>query len=214
MPVYLCQPGSGETEPWRHGIQVFAAPFPMDDSSAVKVIAGSGTTRDGNFTAVIAGGGSGPPTCRIDAKTLKDGTADDDDNGVVAVGSDSNNNNSSNNSNSARTRGVARDGWSAGTTAAIPATPIRRIRHAEVVLADDICIAYDRYWLRLCWPGSKRGFAGYVAMGLVSETSSAKAAGKCQSGVTKESKYSLLQIQEYSLFIRPLSSTLYLSLPL
>lgn len=48
--------------------------------------------------------------------------------------------------------------------------PIRRVRHAEVVLVDDVCVAYERYWLRLRWPGNKGGFAGYIAMGLVSET--------------------------------------------
>lgn len=49
------------------------------------------------------------------------------------------------------------------------APPLRRIRHAEVVLVDDVCVAFDRYWLRLRWPGSKGGFAGYLAMGLVAE---------------------------------------------
>jgi hypothetical protein len=47
--------------------------------------------------------------------------------------------------------------------------PIRRIRHAEVVLVDDVCIAYGRHWLRLRWPGHKGGFAGYVALGKVNE---------------------------------------------
>lgn len=41
---------------------------------------------------------------------------------------------------------------------------IRRVRHAEVVLVDDVCIAHGRYWLRLRWPG-KGGFAGYIALG-------------------------------------------------
>ena len=41
---------------------------------------------------------------------------------------------------------------------------IRRIRHAEVVLADDICISHGRYWLRLRWPGHRGGFAGYIAI--------------------------------------------------
>jgi hypothetical protein len=60
--------------------------------------------------------------------------------------------------------------------------PVRRIRHAEVVLVDDVCIAYDRHWLRLRWPGSKGGFAGYVALGKVNETSvSKKALGRLQS---------------------------------
>ena len=46
---------------------------------------------------------------------------------------------------------------------------IRRIRHAEVVLVDDVCVAFGRHWLRLRWPGHKGGFAGYVALGKVDE---------------------------------------------
>jgi hypothetical protein len=49
--------------------------------------------------------------------------------------------------------------------------PIRRVRHAEVVLVDDVCVAFDRYWLRLRWPGRKGGFAGYIALGKVSQPS-------------------------------------------
>lgn len=60
---------------------------------------------------------------------------------------------------------------SAGTmvprNTAIAGLSIRRLRHSEVVLVDDVCIAFDRYWLRLRWPGSKGGFAGYVALGAV-----------------------------------------------
>jgi hypothetical protein len=47
--------------------------------------------------------------------------------------------------------------------------PIRRVRHAEVVLVDDVCVAFDRYWLRLRWPGGRGGFAGYIALGKVTE---------------------------------------------
>lgn len=50
--------------------------------------------------------------------------------------------------------------------------PIRRIRHAEIVLVDDVCVAYDRYWLRLRWPGKKGGFAGYIALGKVNDEAS------------------------------------------
>lgn len=53
-------------------------------------------------------------------------------------------------------------------------TPVRRLKHSEVVVADDICIAFERYWLRLKWPGSKGGFAGYVAMGKASELHNSK----------------------------------------
>ena len=119
MPVYLCQSGSGTDDPWRHGLKVFAEPFPMTEQSAKGRVAG--TARD----LVCAdwkpfGEEPGVP--------------------VATVGSQ----------------------------------PIRKLRHSEVVIADDICIAYDRYWLRLRWPGSKGGFAGYVAMGLVSEVNKAK----------------------------------------
>ena len=40
--------------------------------------------------------------------------------------------------------------------------PLRRLRHGEVVLVDDVCVAWDRYWLRLRWPGHRGGFAGYI----------------------------------------------------
>ena len=42
----------------------------------------------------------------------------------------------------------------AATTAvvAVP-SPIRRIRHSEMVIIDDVCLAYHRYWLRIRWPG-------------------------------------------------------------
>ena len=45
-----------------------------------------------------------------------------------------------------------------------PASAIRRIRHSEVVLVDDVVYMYSNYWLRLTWPGSKGGFAGYVCL--------------------------------------------------
>ena len=33
MPIYLCQPGANSKEPWRHGVQVYERPFPMDRAS-------------------------------------------------------------------------------------------------------------------------------------------------------------------------------------
>jgi hypothetical protein len=50
-------------------------------------------------------------------------------------------------------------------------TVLRRVRHAEVVLVDDACIAYGRLWLRLRWPGQKGGFAGYIPMNRISNYS-------------------------------------------
>lgn len=58
-----------------------------------------------------------------------------------------------------------------GTRSLLSSQAVRRIRHAELLLVDDVCIAHDRFWLRLRWPGRKGGFAGYIAMGLVSEAS-------------------------------------------
>lgn len=43
--------------------------------------------------------------------------------------------------------------------------PVRRLRHAEVVLVDQCLSAYGRTWLRLRWPGELGGFAGFVAIG-------------------------------------------------
>ena len=43
--------------------------------------------------------------------------------------------------------------------------PVRRVRHAEVVLADMCLVAHGRTWLRLRWPGEQGGLAGFVAVG-------------------------------------------------
>ena len=44
MPIYLCQPGTSSTEPWRHGIQVYERPFPLYQDSA----SSSATTKKNN----------------------------------------------------------------------------------------------------------------------------------------------------------------------
>lgn len=137
MPVYLCQPGVGHPDPWRHGIQVYAAPFPIEPAAATLQQSSGG--RD----LVIA-------------------------HGVYA---------SANNASAGDSSTV-----SLPSTAQSIGFPIRRIRHAEIVLVDDVCIAFDRYWLRLRWPGaSKQGvlFAGYIAMGLVAESEHPR--GKCRA---------------------------------
>lgn len=108
MPIYLVQPGTGRPEPWRHGIQVYAAPFHIDPVEP----------KSGGRDLVIASANA--------------------------------------------------------TTTAVVGHPIRRVRHAEIVIVDDVCVAYERYWLRLRWPGAKGGFAGYIAMGLVAETMNLK----------------------------------------
>jgi hypothetical protein len=52
--------------------------------------------------------------------------------------------------------------WTLSETAATSA--IRTIRHSEVILVDDVVYQYSNYWLRLRWPGSNGGFAGYVCL--------------------------------------------------
>ena len=127
MPVYLCQPGTGYTEPWRHGIHVYSAPFPIDKNPP-----GTGGGRD--FIVSNSGGG----------------------NDLVVANATTGNPSES----------------TPAPASSFSGHPIRRVRHAEIVIVDDVCIAYDRYWLRLRWPGGKGGFAGYIAMGLVSESPS------------------------------------------
>ena len=41
---------------------------------------------------------------------------------------------------------------------------ICKVRHAEVVLVDDVSLYNGKYWLCLKWPGQKGGFAGYIAV--------------------------------------------------
>lgn len=47
--------------------------------------------------------------------------------------------------------------------------PLRRIRHAELLLVDAIFIQYDRYWLRLVFPGptEQHQYGGCIALGRV-----------------------------------------------
>jgi hypothetical protein len=72
-------------------------------------------------------------------------------------------------------RGLSRSSVSTGPRSAkVDGNPIRRVRHSEIVLVDDVCISYGRYWLRIRWPGHKGGFAGYIAMAKVSDVNDCK----------------------------------------
>jgi len=46
-----------------------------------------------------------------------------------------------------------------------PAKVIRQLRHSEVVLVDEVSVHYNKYWLRLRWPGPRGGIAGYIVLG-------------------------------------------------
>lgn len=167
MPVYICQAGSNSSEPWRHGLQVYAAPFQLSDLPS-----GDPRGGDGNVCTLAP---------RMVSSTGDAGQTQRDNNHnnnnlrtqrerqfrhELTYGVNANNpNNSSNNehNNDAIREQQHIESLRFGL-------PVRRIRHAEVVLVDDVCIAHDRHWLRLRWPGRKGGFAGYVALGKVNET--------------------------------------------
>lgn len=139
MPVYLCQPGFGSTDPWKHGIQVYATPFSIDQDE-------NATTSDGAVSS------------------------------PQQIGNESNSNQDEGTFYSASNQMNA---GNVGGDSSKVGVPIRRVRHSEVVLADDICVAHDRYWLRLRWPGKKGGFAGYIALGKVDDPILTKPDGMC-----------------------------------
>lgn len=122
MPVYLCKPGWGTAEPWKHGVPVFAHPFPTNDK----------------------------PTARSD---LPSGVDD---------ASSSTNAQSGSANRSFYTRPVP--SFTAQRQEEFCA-PVRRVRHSEVVLVDEVSVHYNKYWLRLRWPGSRGGVAGYILLG-------------------------------------------------
>ena len=143
MPVYLCQPGAGATEPWRHGIQVYATPFALDETAPVS----TGVGRD----MVVL-----PVTSNESAHWSNEQRREQQPHGQQpqTVGE----------ATSSAAGQIQQHRQRMGV-------PIRRVRHAEVVLVDDVCVAYERYWLRLRWPGHSGGFAGYIALGRVGQTS-------------------------------------------
>mmetsp|Transcript_15661 Transcript_15661/g.17603 ORF Transcript_15661/g.17603 Transcript_15661/m.17603 type:complete len:786 (+) Transcript_15661:134-2491(+) len=178
MPVYICQAGSSSSEPWRHGLQVYAAPFALNDvPSGV-----DGEGKEGNYVTTTVTAPQLVPSSRTEAEMqlddnndnnninqnndrqqreyhqqedIRDGVADTTTSGLIDENAPHINGTSSRNQ---------RDDIIASHTVRY-GLPLRKIRHAEVVLVDDVCIAFDRHWLRLRWPGSKGGFAGYVALG-------------------------------------------------
>ena len=199
MPVYVCAPGAGSLEPWRHGIQVYERPFDLDEAATT-------TTNNNNNTNPIYDWPTGVPLAEeedaADDTTEQDVTSTNNNINITGDNEDGtgpteiattplrslhNNNTNSNRSSSQqqqRTTATAQPQRRSLLRPQPPNIPIRRIRHAELVLVDDVCIAYGRYWLRLRWPGhcnnntnhdgsvshnSSSLFAGYIAMGRVEE---------------------------------------------
>ena len=150
MPVYLCQPGSGAGEPWRHGIHVYAAPFAMDEAT------GSGSERDSIVLPEASAHVGQWSSSTQQHPGLQEGDEDFQHQQPHQVTANIAGGHHSPASNTRQQRN---------------GLPIRRVRHSEVVLVDDVCVAFDRYWLRLRWPGRKGGFAGYIALGKVGQES-------------------------------------------
>lgn len=195
MPVYLCQPGSTSKEPWRHGVEVYDRPAPLDsaDLNASAMDSGSGgvagenaTGADGKMLAEEAAAAQQRP----DTTTTDDKSNEQQ---VSSIGITTRNQHqqqqrflqnhmTSHDSGSDFSLNESGSGGHySGTTTTLPANhggrklqrqpllpapnTVRRVRHAEVVLADQALLAYGRYWLRIRWPGEHGGFGGFVALG-------------------------------------------------
>eukprot|EP00529_Nitzschia_sp_RCC80_P018277 CAMPEP_0113483100 /NCGR_PEP_ID=MMETSP0014_2-20120614/23260_1 /TAXON_ID=2857 /ORGANISM="Nitzschia sp." /LENGTH=816 /DNA_ID=CAMNT_0000376637 /DNA_START=280 /DNA_END=2730 /DNA_ORIENTATION=- /assembly_acc=CAM_ASM_000159 len=167
MPVYLCQPGKKKgqvlSEPWRHYLQVYATPFEMDVGTA-----------NNNNSATTTGQGNTTTTTAITAADDENSSHVDISSTMAVAGSvATNSNNTVGGSNSVSGNSVDHPSAAANSTlegfgGGGTRMPVRKIRYSEIVLVDDICIAYGRYWLRLRWPGRRHGgFAGYLALGQV-----------------------------------------------
>lgn len=156
MPLYLCQPGTGHPEPWRHGIQVYASPFPIDAQHA----------NNNNNISSTASADENAASASADAASSSGEQQQQQQRHYHSAAAGA-----GGNGRDYLVAGVGGSGGQTFTAVAITTAghPIRRVRHAEIVLVDDVCIAFDRYWLRLRWPGRRGGFSGYIAMGLVSE---------------------------------------------
>ena len=161
MPVYQCKPGSKSKKPWSHGVPVYALPFPFNSKRADGI--NVTRTEESNF------------------KTTQTLTAVD--NRVNENNFDDTHNYTDNN-NEAQDQihqyedddtrytthnladgNAARDLSNPSARTALQRAPIRRVKHAEIVLVDEIDIYYGTFWLRLRWPGKRGGVAGYIALG-------------------------------------------------
>ena len=163
MPVYLCKSGWDAKEPWRHGVQVYANPFPIQDDNfnesditTAQKVGNLIVSYPQNLTANI---------------TRAHATLDADGNTNIHPESMGSINYFKTPSNSAlNTSSLIRNPRLGSNGINVFGHPIRRVRHAEIVLADEVSIWYSRYWLRLRWPGPQGGFAGYIALGTVRES--------------------------------------------
>jgi len=193
MPVYLCRSGAGKDEPWQYGIQVYSAPFLIEESKP-------SPPPQGGSSAAADGASTGQPPSSTPAPSSQQqqqhpphqpGGGAGRDLVVATWAPDENEHqrelqrrySSLQKQPLSPLRGQQQQqqrgggsGGGAASGAPVVNHPIRRIKHAEIVLVDDVCVSHERYWLRLRWPGHKGGFAGYIAMGHVSDP---KSKGTC-----------------------------------
>jgi len=139
-------------------VQVYAAPFPMD---AISCNVTSSTTSAANvMSAIQENDNDNRVTHNSEGMRLRSRT-------LPRTDSNSNSNSNTNtNSPSMRRTSTNRNGMTM-IDSYNGGIALRRIRHAEVVLVDQISIHYGRFWLRLRFPGPSGGFGGYIALGTV-----------------------------------------------
>lgn len=173
MPIYLSLPGHATKEPWRHGLLVYERPVPLvnnpDDNHDQNVSGRHGQSNDdsNNSTAVnVTIGGDSASSAQQQQQPLRPEMRHD------TTMSRSHSSLEDHHPSSSSTVGTTPHQQTAtatnsnqnDTTKKSKTTPIRRIRHAEVVLVDQCVIAHGRYWLRLKWPGEQEKHGGYVAL--------------------------------------------------
>ena len=137
MPVYLCKPGVHKADPWRHGLEVWLAPYGNGNEWDHSIDHNEGVVEEDHPNDVNSRRSHAGSTACNEVRV---------NNAAV----------------------VARQG-EVTPAAVVPGSVagyiIRRVRHAEVVLVDEVVIRYGRPWLRLRWPGPRGGFAGYIDLG-------------------------------------------------
>ena len=148
MPVYLCKPGMNSLDPWRHGIPVYAQPFPLRGVTGVSNSLGNDADMDVETRESVED---------VLPNVHTTNTGEPQRLGLTREESKTPPSSETSSLNGRSTRP-----WTPSETAATSA--IRRIRHSEVILVDDVVYQYSNYWLRLRWPGSNGGFAGYVCL--------------------------------------------------
>lgn len=153
MPVYLCKPGWSASEPWRHGVQVYAYPYPLvptarsaNTSNVNQTSTNSSDNESRNNTSIPRLG----PT--VVAEAISTESNEEQLERIPP--------------SPARDESYQSHPFVPNSGHILPkGVPIRRVRHAELVLVDEVSIHYGTYWLRLRWPGPRGGVAGYIALG-------------------------------------------------